>query len=149
MPIAAVNDLNELQNAALAPQRFLMTLITALGAIAAFLAIVGIHGLVAGAVVERTRELGIRLALGATAAQGVSAVAAPGLVLALAGVTAGSALAVWAGGVLRSFLWGVSATDPETFVAVGAGVLLVAAAASLAPALRVLRLDPAQTLRHE
>jgi predicted permease len=149
LPIAAVNDLDELQDAALAPQRFLMTLITALGAIAAFLAIVGIHGLVAGSVVERTRELGIRLALGATAAQGVGAVAVPGLVLALAGIAAGSALAVWAGSVLRSFLWGVSATDPETFVAVGAGVLLVAAAASLAPALRVLRLDPAQTLRHE
>ncbi len=149
LPIAAVNDLNELQNAALAPQRFLMTLITTLGAIAAFLAIVGIHGLVAGAVVERTRELGIRLALGATVAQAVRAVALPGVGLAFAGVAVGSGLAVWTGRVLRAFLWGVSATDPQTVVTVGAGLLLVAAAASIAPALRVLRLDPAQTLRHE
>jgi predicted permease len=149
LPIAAFADLEEAQDAALAPQRFLMTLISALGAIAAFLAVIGIYGLVSNAVVERTRELGIRLALGATVGQAVRQVALPGIALAVAGALAGLGLAGLSAHLLRSFLWGVSATDPLTFATVGVGVLLVAGSASLFPAMRVLWLDPASTLRHE
>jgi len=149
LPIAAFADLGKALNSSLAPQRFLMTLITALGTIAAFLAVIGIHGLVASSVIERTRELGIRLALGATVGQAVRVVALPGVGLALAGTLVGVGLATLSARIIRSFLWGVSATDPATFVVVGAVVLLVAGGASLFPALRVLWLDPATTLRHE
>jgi predicted permease len=149
LPLAALRTLERVEGTALASQQFLMTLITALGAIAALLAVVGIHGLVANAVVERTRELGVRLALGATVGQAMRAVAVPGVCLALIGIVIGSGLGLAGARVLRAFLWGVSATDPRTFVGVAASLLLVAVVASVVPALRVLRLDPASTLRHE
>ena len=149
LPIAAVMDLGEAVNAALSPQRFLMTLLATLGAMAALLAMLGVYGLVASSVVERTRELGIRLALGATLGQAVRAVAVPGVGLALAGTLVGIGAALAGDRVLASFLWGVSASDPATLVVVGAALVAVAAAASILPALRVLRLDPATTLRHE
>jgi putative ABC transport system permease protein len=149
LPIAAFREMDDVEAAALASQRFLMTLIALLAGIGVVLAAVGIHGLIAGAVAERTRELGIRLALGATFAQAIGSVTLPGLGLALAGIAAGGALAVAASRVLGHFLWGVSATDPPTLVAAGIALLLLAAAAGAGPALRVLRLDPARTLRHE
>ena len=98
---------------------------------------------------ERTRELWIRLALGATGRQVMKDVVIPGIVLAGAGVAIGSAAALAAARMLRSFLWGVTATDPLTFAVVVATLFGVALFASLVPALRVLRLDPAQTLRAE
>ena len=117
--------------------------------LALLLAAIGIYGLIANSVVERTRELGIRMALGATVSQAMKTVAIAGVLLAAAGVAIGCALARAASQVLRSFVWGVSAADPLTFVAAAAGLLLVAMLASFIPALRVLRLDPAHTLRHE
>jgi len=81
--------------------------------------------------------------------QAMKTVAIAGVLLAAAGVAIGCALARAASQVLRSFVWGVSAADPLTFVAAGAGLLLVAMLASFIPASRVLRLDPAHTLRHE
>jgi ABC-type antimicrobial peptide transport system permease subunit len=89
------------------------------------------------------------MALGATMSQAMNTVAIPGVALAAAGVAIGSFLARAASQMLRSFVWGVSAVDPFTFVAAAAGLLLVAMLASLIPALHVLRLDPAHTLRHE
>lgn len=105
--------------------------------------------MIANSVAERTRELGIRLALGATVAQAMRAVALPGVALALAGVVAGSVLAGFAAQLLRHVLWGVQPGDPLTFAAAGAGLLGVAAVASFLPAMRVTRLNPADTLRQE
>jgi ABC-type antimicrobial peptide transport system permease subunit len=93
--------------------------------------------------------MGIRLALGATRTQAVHTVARPGIALAFAGTIAGVFAARGAVSVIRSFVWGVSPTDPATFAGVALLFLVVAAAASLLPALRILRLDPAQTLRAE
>jgi ABC-type antimicrobial peptide transport system permease subunit len=121
----------------------------ALAGLALLLAAVGIYGLIANSVAERTRELGIRLALGATVPQAMRSVALPGVALALAGVAVGSVLAGFASQLLRHLIWGVRPGDPLTFVAVGLGLLAVAAAASFLPALRVTRLNPAETLRQE
>jgi ABC-type antimicrobial peptide transport system permease subunit len=93
--------------------------------------------------------MGIRMALGSTMRQAMTQVAAPGLRLALYGALLGCVLALWAARVLEHFLWQVSTHDPTTQLAATGGLMLVAAAASLLPALRLARLDPAQTLRHE
>jgi ABC-type antimicrobial peptide transport system permease subunit len=113
------------------------------------LAVVGLYGLISQSVVERTRELGIRLALGASVARAVRDAAVPGVSLALAGVAAGCVFAGLAVRVLQHLLWGVSTTDPLTFLSVTFGLMLVAVFASIIPALRIARLNPSDTLRDE
>jgi predicted permease len=149
LPIAKMESMADVQAASLAPQRFMMSIVLGLGLVALLLAAIGIHGLIASSVHERTRELGIRLALGATSRQVLAAVVIPGVILAAIGVAIGSAAALAVVGLLRAFLWGVQPTDPVTFAIVISGLLSVALVASLVPALRVLRLDPARTLRAE
>jgi ABC-type antimicrobial peptide transport system permease subunit len=141
--------MTEVQANSLASERFMMSLVLGLGAVALLLAAVGIHGLVASSVTERTRELGIRLALGASGGRILRDVVAPGVLLAAAGVVLGGAASLAAVRLLQSFLWGVTPSDPMTFVMVVITLLAVAFLASLVPALRVLRLDPASTLRSE
>ena len=149
LPIAKVRTISQVRNDKLSEQRFMMSLVAGLGAIALVLAAIGIHGLIASSVSERTRELGIRLALGAPRARVMRDVLAPGVTLAIVGVAGGSAGAFAAARLLRSFLWGVRPADPLTFVAAVSTLIVVAFVASIIPALRVLRLDPALTLRAE
>ena len=149
LPIAKVQAMTDVQSAAIARQRFTMSLVTGLGAVALLLAAIGIHGLIASSVAERTRELGIRLALGASARQVMANVVGPGLALTAVGLLIGAAGALATVRLLQSFLWGITSTDPVTFVSVIAVFMAVALAASIFPALRVLRLDPALTLRAE
>jgi predicted permease len=149
LPIARLESMTDVQSASLARQRFMMTLVLGLGAVALLLAAVGIHGLIASSVTERRRELGIRLALGATGGQVLRNVVLPGVVMAAIGVAIGSAAALASVRLLRSFLWGVEPADPVTFLTVIATLLGVALLASIIPALRVLKLDPALTLRAE
>jgi len=149
LPIARVRTIDDLRGDRLEAQRFMMWLVAGLGFLALVLSAIGIHGLIASGVNERTREIGIRLALGANARQAMAAVVAPGIVLAGVGVVLGGAGAVAASRLLRSFLWGVTTTDLVTFAAVVVALLAVALVASVVPALRVLRLDPAHTLRAE
>ena len=149
LPIAKMESMADVQAASLAQQRFMMSVVVGLGVVALLLAAIGIHGLIASSVSERTRELGIRLALGATGRQVVTDVVMPGVVLAGVGVAIGSAASLAAVRLLQSFLWGVTPTDPLTFGLVVATLLAVALIASIVPALRVLRLDPARTLRAE
>ena len=113
------------------------------------LAIVGIYGLMSQSVIERGRELGIRMALGATLAQAIREAMLPGLVLAVAGVAIGCFLAGLSTQVLKHLVWGVNTTDPATYFGVALGIVFVAALASLVPALRITRLNPADTLRDE
>lgn len=147
LPWASMSTFDALRSKALARERLLMTLVAVLAVAALVLSAIGIHGLIAGGVAERARELGIRLALGATAGQVLRSAALPGIVLAVAGLLAGSALAFAASGLLRGLLWGVAANDALTFAAVGAVLFAVATVASLLPALRTRRLDPATLLR--
>jgi predicted permease len=149
LPFAGFHSMEDVRYRALSRERFQASLLGALAALAMLLSAVGIYGLIANSVAERTRELGVRLALGATVAQAIRAVALPGVLLAAAGVAAGSVLAGFASRLLRHLVWGVRPGDPPTFAAVALGLLAVAAAASLLPALRVTRLNPATTLRQE
>ena len=147
LPLASVQPISALQDVSLAPNRLLMVLLVALSGAAVFLAGIGLHGLIAASVVERTREIGIRLALGASVAQTMRGSALPGIILALAGIAAGLVASAAAIGMLRSYIWGVSPSDPLTFAGVAAILSGVAAAASVLPTLRILRLDAAQALR--
>ena len=122
-------------------------LLGALAAIAVGLAAVGIYGLVANSVTERTRELGIRIALGASPLQALRNAAIPGLALAAVGVAIGLALARAAARVMTTLVWGVAVGDPLTFALAAGAVLAVAIAATLAPSLRILRLNPVRALR--
>ncbi|HET9262768.1 MAG TPA: ABC transporter permease [Vicinamibacterales bacterium] len=149
LPIARLETMSDVQSRALAMQRFMMSLMLGLAVVALLLAAIGIHGLIASSVTERRRELGIRLALGATSGQVMRVVVLPGVLLALAGVIAGTGAAFAAARLLQAFLWGVAPTDAVTFGVVILTLLIVAAFASFVPALRVLRLDPATTLRAE
>jgi len=147
LPFARVRNMEQVRDASLARQRFLMVLLAGLAVAAVLLAAIGIHGLIATTVVERTREMGIRVALGATMGQAMRSLVVPGVLLAVGGTAIGTLASLGFVPLLRHFLWGVSATDPATFLAVGAILLAVASVASVGPALRILRLDPAKALR--
>jgi ABC-type antimicrobial peptide transport system permease subunit len=149
LPIAKMASMTEVQAASLAPQRFMMSVVVGLGVVALLLAAIGIHGLIAGSVNERRREFGIRLALGASSRQVLEALVMPGVILAAVGVGVGSAASVAVVRLLQAFLWGVTPTDPLTFGVVIVIFLGVAVVASVIPAVHVLRLDPALTLRAE
>ncbi len=149
LPLTSVRPMSDVRAASLAAQRFLMALLAALAGATVLLAGIGLHGLMATTVSERTREIGIRLALGATGAQIIRGIAVPGVLLAAAGIAVGLVLAAFAVDALRSFIWGISAQDPVTFATVPIVLLLVAVLAAVVPTLRILRLDPARTLRTE
>jgi hypothetical protein len=149
LTFSAFQTMDQVKGAELQGQRYYATLFSALAGLAILLSALGIYGLVAQSVVQRTREMGIRLALGATVRQVVEAAARPAIVLSLAGVAVGVILALFVSGLMKSMIWGVTATDPLTFVSVAVLLVAIAAIASLVPALRLTRLDPAETLREE
>lgn len=149
LPMASFRSINDLKAESLTLQRFLAALVNALAILAALLTTLGIYGLIANLVTERTKELGIRMALGSTAAGAVGLALRPALKWVLAGIVAGSAASFGLERFLRSFLWGVQPGDPATLVAVAGGLLVATAIASLAPASRIVRLNPADTLRSE
>jgi ABC-type antimicrobial peptide transport system permease subunit len=149
LAVSAVRAVDDVRATTLSLQRVLMLLVGALGALALFLAAIGIHALIASGVTERTRELGIRMALGATVNQTVRDAALPGILMAIAGVVVGCAIAYGASGLIRRLLWGVKENDPMTFAAVIGALLAVAITASVMPALRVRKLDPVSLLRSE
>ena len=147
LPFARVRNMAQVRDASLARQRFLMGLVSSLALGAVLLAGVGIHGLIATTVIERSREMGIRVALGATLSQALRALALPGIFLTLVGTAVGLAASLALVRLLTHYVWGVSTTDPLTYAVVVATLLTVAAIASVVPALRILRLDPARILR--
>jgi predicted permease len=130
-------------------RRFNVLLLSAFAALALVLASVGIYGLISFSVERRLGELGIRRALGGRPAAIVGLVLREGLVLAGAGVLLGLAAAFGLTRFLQGMLFGIEPTDPLTFAVLGAGVLLVALLASLAPALRAVRVDPVVVLRSD
>lgn len=147
LPFAKVRAMEEVQSESVAQPRLYMTLMLVLSGATALLVAVGLYGLIASSVAERTREIGIRLALGATSTHAVRSLAMPGLALAIAGAALGLVLARAASSLLSAFIFGVRPTDVATYAAVTLLLLTIAAIASVVPALRVLRMDPASTLR--
>jgi ABC-type antimicrobial peptide transport system permease subunit len=149
LPVARFRTVEQLRNVQTGSQRYLAALFSILAGLALLLAAVGLYGLISQSIAQRRHEIGIRLALGATARQTIAGAMRPGILLSMVGVGAGLGMSLVAVRFLRSMLWGVRETDPVTFVATAAILLVVAALASLAPALRILRMDPAKTLRSE
>jgi putative ABC transport system permease protein len=148
LPIYDVARLADLAARAIGDQRRSTTvLLTVLAALAIALGAIGIYGLVAYAVSQRMREMGLRLVLGATSASNVQLVVAHGIRLAIAGVAIGLGLAAIAGRLLDSLLYNVAPADPFTLAVAGAILLVVAVLASALPALRAASARPADTLR--
>ncbi len=148
-PISHAMALDDLVARSVAQRRLSLALLAAFAAVALLLSAIGIYGVTSYAVAQRTRELGIRLALGARPRQLVAAQLRQGLVLALGGIAAGVAAALVLTRFLGSLLYGVSATDPATFAGVALLLAAVATAASYIPARRVTRVDPTLALRAE
>jgi len=149
LPTAAVYPLRDLVDRAISPRRFFLTLIGLFAATALALAALGIYGVIAYAVSRRTREIGIRMALGATRREVRWDVLAATLRLALVGVAAGVFGALVAGRLMSSMLFGVTATDPTTFVTAFVVIVSVAVLAAYLPARRASAVDPLVALRAE
>ncbi|MGH9731698.1 MAG: ADOP family duplicated permease [Candidatus Acidiferrales bacterium] len=148
-PIAEVNSMEQLVAKSVADSRFTMVLLAAFAALALVLACVGIYGVMAYSVSQRTHEIGIRVALGAQRNDVLRLVLGQGTRLALAGVGIGIIAALALTRLMASLLYQVSATDPLTFVAVIALLIAVALAACYIPARRAMRVDPMVALRYE
>jgi predicted permease len=132
-----------------APHRFNMALLTAFASLALLLAAVGIYGVMTQFVAQRTHEIGIRMALGAPPVEVVRLVLGQGLRLASLGLAIGIAAAAAATRLIRSLLYGVSASDPLTFVFVASLLICTVLLACLVPVWRALRVDPLVALRYE
>ena len=149
LPISDLETVRDAVDRTVAPTRFYLILIGSFAALAVVLAALGLYGVVSYYVASQTREIGVRMALGARAAGMVRMVLSAGLRPALAGVVIGLAAALAAGRVVESLLFGVRPNDALTLAAVPAMLLCVVMVASLLPALRAARVDPVTALRDE
>ena len=149
--IIAVNiqPMRELVSQSVSSPRFNTILLSAFAGLALVLAAVGLYGVMSYLVTQRTREIGIRIALGARSRDVFRSVVGNALILALIGVGFGLAGAVAVTRVMSTLLYGVSATDPTTFVVISAMLIGVAVAASSVPARRATKVDPMVALRYE
>ena len=149
VPLTQVLTMEQLMAGSLAEQRMSATLVAIFALAALGLAVIGLYGVVSFGVARRLREIGIRLALGASPESVVGGVLAEGATLSLLGVALGIAGAVALGRVLSRMVFEVSPSDPPTLAVVSLLLVVVALAASLVPARRAMRVDPATALREE
>ena len=148
-PVGQIRTMAEVLDGKLSSQRLGALLLGVFGGVALLLAAVGIYSVLSYIVRGRSREIGIRTALGAQRADVIRLVMAEGIWPVLAGIVAGTLAALASARVLETLVFGVSASDPLTLTAVAATLALVALVASLVPAYRALRLDPLNALRAE
>src|SRR5262249_10195224 len=141
--------LDEVLSASMAERRFNLILLSCFAVLAVGLAFVGVYGVVAYAASERTREIGIRIALGAAPQDVVSLVVRNGLGWSAAGIVAGLAGAWGVTRVMTGLLFDIKPTDPATFGAIAAVMILVAFGASYVPARRAAAIDPVRALQSE
>jgi len=147
--VAGVGTLAEEVDRSVVDQRLTAQLSTVFSLVAVFLACMGIYGLMSYAVVHRTNEIGIRMALGAQRGQVLRLIMRQGFLLAAAGVAVGVASALVFMGFLESLLFDVRPIDPVTFVCVALLLMLVSLLACYLPARRAMRVDPVVALRYE
>jgi len=147
--IAGEQTMESILSDSMASRRFAMILLSTFAAIALALACVGIYGVMAYLVTQRTQEMGIRIALGAQRGDILSLVLGKGIRLTLLGIFAGVIAALAVTRLMDKLLFGVSATDPVTFGAVALLLTLMALSACCLPAIRAMRIDPMQALRTE
>jgi putative ABC transport system permease protein len=149
LPVSDIRTMGEVVTRSTSRQRFNMWLMTVFGAAALLLAAIGIYGLMAYSVEQRTQEIGIRLALGASISQVKNMVVLQGMRLAIVGVVVGIACAFGLARLIAGFLFGVKAWDPMVFVTAPMILTLVALLAAWIPARRASRVDPIEALRYD
>jgi len=148
-PVQSLTTMEEMVSSSLSTRRFGVRLLGFFASVALFLAALGLYGVISYAVTQRTREIGIRLALGAERGGVLRLVVGQGLRLAAIGAALGVCGAVPAGQMIRSQLYGVEPFDPLTIAGMACALLAAALLASYLPARRATRVDPAVTLRYE
>jgi ABC-type antimicrobial peptide transport system permease subunit len=149
LPASGFYSMKDLLARTLAMQRIEVALLSTMAVLALVLSAVGIFGLVANIVAQRTREIGIRMALGSTVPEAMLHIGGSGLGASLTGVALGLVLSVGALRVIRSELYGISVYDAPTLAIVVLTLVLVAVLATLLPTFKIGRIDPAITLREE
>jgi len=149
LPIAHMEPMSQTLAGAMAQERLFARLVSLLAMLAVLLAAVGLYGLIAYAVAERTREIGVRMALGARSGPLVGLVVSQATRLVAAGLILGLAAAVLFGRLFQSRLFGVSPLDVMTYVATTVIVIAIGAMASAQPTRAATRVNPVEALRHE
>jgi putative ABC transport system permease protein len=149
LPVTSISTMDDVVVESMGDQRFYMNLLGLFAGMALLLAAIGIYGVMSYFVSERTREIGIRVALGASPGNVLGLVGTLGLKLAVLGVTIGLALAFGLTRFITSFLYGVRAADPLTYAAVALALIGVAMLATYIPARRAMKVDPLVALRYE
>jgi putative ABC transport system permease protein len=149
LPLANISTLEQLLSKTTAQRRFNLLLLGLFSGLALVLAVVGIYGVVSYAVTQRTHEIGIRLALGAQQGDVRKLVIRQGMIPVVVGIAIGLSGALALTRLMKSLLFGVSATDPLTFVGLSLLLIVVALVACWIPARRATKVDPLLALRHE
>jgi macrolide transport system ATP-binding/permease protein len=149
LPFSGFYDMKDLMAATLATQRIEVALLAAMASLALLLSAVGVFALVANTVVQKTREIGIRMALGSTVGQAMLQIGRSGMAASLLGVVLGLVLSAGALRVMRGMLYGVGVYDAPTVVAVVLTLVGVTLLAAILPTLKIAKIDPADTLREE
>lgn len=149
LPVGSIRMMDQIAARAVAEPRYTMILMTVFGALAVVLALVGCYGVLSYTVAQRTREIGVRVALGATRATIVRSVVLRGALLVGAGLATGTAAALALTRTLESSLYGVTPTDTASFAGAAAGLALVSLAAAYLPARRAADTPPVEALRAE
>ena len=149
VPLYDMRTMSTLRSDAISTRRFVLLIVGAFGVLALGLAAIGVYGVMSLIVSERTREVGVRLALGAKPSQLLRMIVGQAAALGAIGVAIGLLVALPIALLLQGQLYGIRSIDPATFVSVPAILLLISALAAVVPAFKAMRIDPVEALRLE